>query len=68
MTMIGGNDMGLIQLIIILAVVGVLLYLVETYIPMAAPIKTLIRVVVIVVIVLWLLRLFVGDVAIPSLR
>jgi uncharacterized membrane-anchored protein len=68
MTMIGGNDMGLIQLIIILAVVGVLLYLVETYIPMAAPIKTLIRVVVILVIVLWLLRLFVGDIPLPSLR
>ena len=60
--------MGLIELIVVLAIVGVLLYLVENYIPMAAPIKLVIRVVVILVIVLWLLRLFVGDIPIPRLR
>jgi hypothetical protein len=59
---------GLIELCIVLVVVGVLLWLVETVIPMDATIKTIIRVVVIVVVVLWLLRLFVGDVQIPRLR
>ena len=60
--------MGLIELIVLLTVVGVLLYLIETYVPMAAPIKLLIRIVVILVIVLWLVRAFVGDVPLPRLR
>ena len=61
--------MGLIELVVILVVVGVLLWLVETQIPMdALSIKTLIKVVVIVVVVLWLLRMFVGDVPIFPVR
>jgi hypothetical protein len=56
--------MGLIELVMVLIVVGVLLYLVETYLPIAQPIKMIIRVVVILVIVLWLLRAFVGDIPI----
>jgi hypothetical protein len=59
---------GLMELVIVLVVVGVLLWLVETIIPMDATIKTIIRVVVIVVVVLWLLRMFVGDVALPTFR
>jgi hypothetical protein len=49
---------GLIQLIVVLVILGVGLYLVETYVPMAAPMKTIIRVVVILVVVLWLLQVF----------
>ena len=60
--------MGLIELVVILIVVGVLLWLVETQLPIAAPIKLIIRVVVILVVVLWLLRLFVGDIPLPRLR
>lgn len=60
--------MGLIGLLIVLIVIGVLLWLVETQIPMAPPIKTIIRVVVILVVVLWLLQLFVGDIPLPHLR
>lgn len=60
--------MGLIELIIVLAILGVLLYLVEQYVPMSPPIKTILRVVVVLVIVLWLVRAFVGDIAIPRLR
>jgi hypothetical protein len=59
---------GLIELIIVLAVVGVILFLIETYIPMAAPIKTIIRVVVVIVVCLWLLQMFVGDIPIPGAR
>lgn len=60
--------MGLISLIVVLVVVGVLLYLVENYIPMAPPMKMIIRIVVILVVVLWLLQLFVGDIPIPTFR
>jgi hypothetical protein len=60
--------MGLIELVVILVIVGVLLWLVETQIPMDAGIKTVIRVVVILVVVLWLLRMFVGDVPLLPIR
>jgi len=60
--------MGLIGVVVVLIIVGVLLYLVETQIPMAAPIKVIIRVVVILVVVLWLLQLFIGDIPLPRLR
>jgi hypothetical protein len=60
--------MGLISLLIALVIVGVLLYLVETYLPIAPPIKILIRAVVILVVILWLLQIFVGDLALPRLR
>lgn len=52
--------MDLIQLVIVLIVIGVLLWLVNTYIPMDATIKRIINVVVIVAVVLWVLALFVG--------
>jgi hypothetical protein len=60
--------MGLIDLVLVLIVVGILLWLVETQLPIAQPIKTIIRVVVIVVVVLYLLRAFVGDIPVPRLR
>lgn len=46
---------GLIQLILVLAVIGLCLYLVERFIPMAEPIKILIRVIVVIVVILYLL-------------
>jgi hypothetical protein len=58
----------MIGLLLTLIVVGVALYLIETYVPMAAPIKTVIRVVVVLVLVLYLLRAFgVSDVPVPRL-
>jgi hypothetical protein len=60
--------LGLIELVLVLVVIGVVLWLVETQLPIDAGIKTIIRVVVIVVVVLWLLRLFVGDVQIPRFK
>jgi len=50
--------MDLIQLLILLIIIGVLLYFINSYIPMAAPIKTLINVVVVLILLLWVLRLF----------
>lgn len=50
--------MPLVAVVVTLIVVGVLLWLVNTYIPMAAPIKTIINVVVVIFIVIWLLHVF----------
>jgi hypothetical protein len=47
--------MPLINLIIALIVVGVLLWLVNNYIPMDKKIKSILNIVVIVAVVLWLL-------------
>ena len=50
--------MELIHLVIILCVVGVLLWLVNAYIPMDAKIKQILNIVVVFVVVLWLLQVF----------
>jgi len=48
----------LINLVIVLIVVGVLLWLVNTYIPMDSKIKSILNVVVVIAVVLWLLQAF----------
>jgi hypothetical protein len=48
----------MISLLITLIIVGVALYLVETYIPLSDPIKVVIRVVVVLVLILYLLKVF----------
>jgi hypothetical protein len=48
--------MPLLNLIVVLIVVGVALYLINTYIPMASSIKTILNVVVVVVVCVWLLQ------------
>ena len=50
--------MPLIHLVITLVVVGVILWLINNYIPMQATIKKILNAVVIVVVVLWLLSAF----------
>lgn len=50
--------MPLIQVLIVLIVVGVLLWLVNTYIPMQSAIKSILNGVVVIVVVLWLLNIF----------
>jgi len=50
--------MSLISIIIVLIVVGVLLWLVNTYIPMAGSIKTILNAVVVIFVILWLLQAF----------
>jgi hypothetical protein len=48
----------LLTLVITLIVVGVLLWAVNTYIPMDPKIKTILNVVVVIAVVLWLLQAF----------
>jgi hypothetical protein len=50
--------MPLIHVVIVLIVVGVLLWLINSYIPMAGSIKSILNAVVIIVVVLWLLTVF----------
>jgi hypothetical protein len=50
--------MPLIQLVIILVVVGVILWVINSYIPMQATIKMILNLVVVGAVVLWLLSVF----------
>ena len=50
--------MSLVTIVVTLIVVGVLLWLVNTYIPMDGKIKKILNIVVVVVVVLWLLNVF----------
>jgi hypothetical protein len=50
--------MPIINLIIILVVIGVVLWLINNYIPMQSTIKTILNVVVIIAVVIWLLNVF----------
>jgi len=50
--------MPIINLIIILVVVGVVLWLINNYIPKQSTIKTILNVVVIIAVVIWLLNVF----------
>jgi hypothetical protein len=50
--------MPLIQILLALIVVGVLLWLVNRFIPMANSIKSILNAVVVIAVVLWLLNVF----------
>ena len=50
--------MPLLQVVISLIVVGVLLWLVNRFIPMAASIKSILNAVVVIAVVIWLLKVF----------
>ncbi len=65
--------MSLLSLVITLIVVGVLLWLVNTYIPMDGKIKKILNIVVVIAVVLWLLTAFgllghVNDVRVPHVQ
>jgi hypothetical protein len=54
----GEFQMPLMTLVVVLIVVGVLLWLVNTYIPMDGKIKSILNAVVVIAVVLWLLQAF----------
>lgn len=65
--------MSLVGLVVTLIVVGVLLWLVNTYIPMDPKIKTILNVVIVIAVVLWLLSAFgvlsgLDNVRVPRAR
>jgi len=65
--------MPLISLIITLIVIGVLLWLVNSYIPMDGKIKNILNIVVVICVVIWLLHAFgvigsVNTVPVPTVH
>jgi bacteriorhodopsin len=65
--------MPLISVAVTLIVVGVLLWLVNNYIPMDGKIKKILNVVVVICVVVWLLYAFGilnhnGDIRVPQVR
>lgn len=52
--------MSVIALLVALVLIGVLLYVVNTAIPMDPKVKTILNAVVVVLVLLWLLDIFVG--------
>ena len=56
--MIGEEKMPLVNVVIALAIVGLLLWLVNRYIPMQSQIKGILNGVVVIAIILWLLKVF----------
>ncbi len=50
--------MSLINIVVVLIVVGFLMWIVNSYIPMARPIKAILNIVVLAVVILWLLSVF----------
>lgn len=59
----------MIGLILAIAVVGLLVYLITTYIPMPAPFKTVIIAIVVICLILYVMSLFgVMDIPIPRVH
>ena len=57
--------MPLIQLVIVLVVVGVILWLINSYIPMQSTIKKILNAVVVIAVIIWLLSVFgvIGNIS-----
>ena len=60
--------MPLINIIIALVVVGAALWAINTYVPMAKPVKSILNIVVVIVLCLWLLQTFGIIGSITSIR
>jgi hypothetical protein len=50
--------MSIVTVIVVLVVVGMLLWLINNYLPMDGKIKSILNVVVIIVVIIWLLQAF----------
>jgi hypothetical protein len=50
--------MPILTILIVLIVAGVVLWLVNTYIPMDRKIKAILNIVVVIIVIVWLLKLF----------
>ena len=64
--------MPLLNVVLTLLVIGVILWLINTYIPLQATIKQILNLVVVIVVILWLLNVFgilgsSGEVHMPKI-
>jgi hypothetical protein len=65
--------MTLVGIVVVLVVTGLILWLINTYIPMAGAIKSLLNIVVFVVVLIWVLQVFgligpINGLHIPNLK
>ena len=60
--------MSLLTIIVVFVVVGVLLWLINAYVPMDARIKQALSIIVVVLLVLWVLMGVLGGGAFPDIR
>jgi hypothetical protein len=50
--------MSILTILVVLIVAGIILYLINTYIPMDGKIKSILNIVVVLLIIIWLLKVF----------
>ena len=50
--------MSLIMIILILIIIGVVMWLINSFIPMAKPIKAILNALVVICVIIWLLTVF----------
>ena len=62
------DPMGLIYLILVIALIGLCIYLIETYIPMDPIFKTIIRIIIVVVAIIWLISWIAPMLGHPLIR
>lgn len=48
----------LVEVVVVLIIVGVLLWLINNFIPMAGGVKSLLNAVVVIALIVWLLKIF----------
>ena len=60
--------MPLLNIVVMLVIVGVGLYLINRYVPMASSIKTILNIFVVVVVCVWLLQISGLWTGLPRLR
>lgn len=53
----------MLYMLLVLIIIGVALYLLNTYVPMAQPIKTIINILVVLLVCVWLLSIFFGPIS-----
>lgn len=50
--------MSLLEVVLVLIIIGFVLWLINRFIPMAAAIKTILNLVVVIFVIIWLLKVF----------
>lgn len=50
--------MSILTVLLVLVVVGIILWLINAYVPMDGKIKTILNVVVVIIVIIWLLKAF----------
>ena len=60
--------MPLVQILLLLVIIGVVLWLINSYVPMAGSIKSILNAVVVIAVIVWLLNVFGLLTTIPRAR